>query len=240
MIYPTEKQLDLFKKTPGAFSVHEMIAAINVTSKAPDGTFCELGSHRGKSSIATAIGMSVAHGNVLHLVDPLYDMSNLEAWKHACQGHPDNAWCGAKEPGFNGSVVNLVSHATDGQIVAELHGDFSTHAIPDLHGKHGDFAYVFIDTDIHAYPLLKEETDLLWNRVKVGGIISFHDFGGPCTAVEQRYREMLQGGTFIEMSIDWEEIKRWVSEHGGETGNDSWHVNTEAAPCYFAALMKVK
>lgn len=240
MIFPTEQQLALFKSTPGAISVCEMVAIMNVVHQAPAGTCAEMGSHRGKSGVATAAGMLPKHGTKLHLVDPLYAMDNLEAWTHACQGHPDNAWQGAREPGFRWSVCNVIFAASHGNVEAVLHGDHSTHAIPAIHTEYGPYAYCFIDTDIHAYPLLREETDLLWDRVMVGGIISFHDFGGACTAVEHRYREMLQGGHFHEVPIDWEEIKRWVAANGGETGNDSWHVNTEEKPCYFAALVRVK
>lgn len=240
MIFPTQQQLELFKKTPGAFSVHEMVAAINVAAQAPYGTCSEQGSHRGKSSIANAIGLSHTPNKVLHLTDPLYDMTNVEAWKHACQGHPDNAWCGAKEPGFNGTVVNTVHSATGGEVEAELHGDFSEHSIPELHYKYGDFAYVFIDTDVHEHPLLRRELDLLIPRMKIGGIISFHDLFSQCLGVEQAYREMLQGGNYHEISIDWESIKQWVSENGGEEGNESWHHNQNPSPCFFGGIVRVK
>lgn len=240
MIFPTPDQLALFKKTPGAFSVHEMVAAINVAAKAPYGTCLELGAHRGKSGIANAIGLSQGPNRVLHLCDPLYDMNNLEAWSHSCQGHPDNAWQGAKEPGFNGSVVNTIHIASGGTVSAELHGDFSEHCIPHIHGQHGDYAYVFLDSDQHTYEMLKKETDLLRDNVKVGGILSFHDLFSQFLGVEQVYRELLQGGVWHEISIDWDSIKEWVAANGGESGSDSWHHNTNPQPMFFGALVKVK
>lgn len=240
MIFPSQEQLELFKKTPGAFSVHEMVAAINVASQAPYGTCFESGSHRGKSGIANSIGLSYTSNRVMHMIDPLYDMSNLEAWKHSCQGHPDNAWQGAREPGFNGSVVNTIHSATGGTISAELWGDCSVSAIPAIHGKHGDIAYAFLDSDTHTYELLKAEVDLLIGKVKVGGILSFHDLGSQFLGVEQVYREMLQGGAYHEISIDWESIKAWVSANGGEDGNVSWHHNTNPAPCFFGAIIRVR
>ncbi len=240
MIYPTQQQLELFKKTPGAISVHEMLGIMSVVSKAPDGVFLECGAHRGKSGSATAAAMSRHHGTKLHLCDPLFDMTNLEAWTHACQGHPDNAWQGAREPGFNGSVANVISEASDGMVEAVLHGDFSTHAIPAIHAECGDFAYVFLDTNLHEYPLLREECDLLLDKVMIGGIIGYHDFTNQHLGVEQVYREMLQGSNWMEISIPWDEIKQWVSANGGEAGNDSWHNCENPAPCFYGAIVKVK
>lgn len=240
MIFPSPQQLALFKGTEGAISVHEMVAIMNVAFKAPEGTYAEMGSHRGKSGCAAACGMAQGNGHVLHMVDPLYDMTNEEAWKHSCQGHPDNAWQGAKEEGFHDTVKAVIRGASDGTVKAELHGDFSYHAIPALHGKYGDFAYVFLDSDQHTYEMLKREIDLLRPCMKVGGILGFHDFGSQFLGVEQVYREMLQGGEYHEISIDWEQIKSWVSANGGEEGNRSWHHNQNPAPCFFGALIKVR
>lgn len=240
MIFPTQGQLDLFKATPGAISVHEMVAIMNVVFQAPEGTFAEMGSHRGKSGSAAAMAMALAHGATLHMVDPLYDMENLDAWAHSCQGHPDNAWQGARELDFKDTVKGAIITASCAQVIPELHGDYSIHAIPELHAKHGDFAYVFLDSDQHTYELLKEECDLLRGRMKVGGILAFHDFASQFLGVEQMYREMLQGGMYHEIPIDWEQIKSWVSANGGEQGNISWHHNENPAPCFFGALVRVK
>lgn len=240
MIFPTQKQLELFKRTPGAISVHEMVAIMNVVAQAPNGVFCEMGSHRGKSGTAAAFAMAMTHGFNLHMVDPLYDMTNLEAWSHACQGHPDNAWCGAKEEGFNESIVALIAEASEGAVLAVLHGDFSTHAIPEIYNSEGQIAYCFLDSDQHQYELVKEELGLLKDRMMIGGIIGFHDFQSQYLGVEQAYREALEGDIFHEVSIDWEQIKGWVSGHGGEEGNESWHHKGNPAPCFFGALRKNK
>ena len=240
MITPTPEQLSLFKQTPGAISVHEMLAIINVAAQAPKGTCAEMGSHRGKSGIAAAIGLSNTGNHALHMVDPLYDMENLEAWKHSCQGHPDKAWQGAKADDFKGSVMVNITLSSQEKVWAHLHGDYSTNAIPRLHAEHGDFAYVFIDSDQHQYELVKEECELLKDRMAIGGIIAFHDFMSQFSGVEQAYREMLQGGKYEEISIDWEAIKTWVAENGGEEGNDSWHHTDKPAPCFFGAIKRIK
>ncbi len=244
MIFPTQKQLDLFKKTPGAISVCEMVAIMNVVAKAPDGVFAEMGSHRGKSGSATAMAMAAHHGTVLHMVDPLYSMDDVEVWKHACQGHPDNAWQGAKEADFKDTVRGVIREASDGMVEAALHGDYSTRAIPHLYSEFGAFAYVLLDSDIHTYELTKEELGLLRERMVVGGIIGFHDFQSQFTGVEQAYREMLTtvpgGPVYEEVPIDWPEIVRWARENGGEAGSDSWHHTEMEFPCFFGALRRVK
>lgn len=240
MIFPTQEQLDLFKSTPGAISVHEMVAIINIAAQAPKGTCAEMGSHRGKSGIAAAIGLSHTENSTLHMVDPLYDMENLEAWSHADQKHPDNAWQGAKDDGFKQSVLKMIEASTSIACMARLHGDYSTNAIPRLHSEHGDFGYVFIDSDQHQYELVKEECKLLRNRMAVGGIICFHDFQSQFTGVERAYRETLEGGQYQEVPIDWERIKTYVKDIGGEAGNQSWHHCDKEAPCFVGAIKRIK
>lgn len=240
MIFPSYYQMDLFSKTPGAISRCEMIAIINIAAQAPKGTCAEMGSHRGKSGIAAAIGLSHTENNVLHMVDPLYDMENLEAWSHADQKHPDNAWQGAKDEDFKPGLIHLILDATYNSVAINLHGDYSTNAIPRLHSEHGDFGYVFIDSDQHQYELVKEECSLLRSRMAIGGIICFHDFQSQFTGVERAYREMLEGGQYQEVPIDWERIKAYVKDIGGEAGNASWHHCDKEAPCFVGAIKRVK
>ena len=240
MIFPSYDQMNLFSKTPGAISRCEMIAIINIAAQAPKGTCAEMGSHRGKSGIAAAIGLGHTDNHILHMVDPLYDMENLEAWSHADQKHPDNAWQGAKDSGFKSSLIHLILDATYNSIATNLHGDYSTNAIPRLHSEHGDFGYVFIDSDQHQYELVKEECELLRNKMAIGGIICFHDFQSQFTGVERAYREMLEGGQYQEVPIDWERIKAYVKDIGGENGNTSWHHTDKEAPCFVGAIKKIR
>ena len=245
MILPTKEQLELFKSTPGAISVCEMVAIINVAAQAPVGTCAEMGSHRGKSGIAAAIGLSNTKNTQLHMVDPLYDMDNLEAWRHADQKHPDNAWQGAREQGFRPEVEWTIFAASNknietGDISPVLHGDYSTNAIPRLHSIHGPFSYVFIDSDQHQYELVHAECELLKDKMVMGGIIAFHDLFSQFSGVEQAYRELISTGKYEEVAIDWESIKAWVKDNGGEVGNNSWHHTDKEFPCFFGALRRIK
>jgi len=85
MKFPTTDQVELFKRTPGAISVHEMFAICHLASLAPDGVCAEMGSNQGKSGLAAASGLAEYDDRVreLHMVDPLFDLSNLEAWANS-------------------------------------------------------------------------------------------------------------------------------------------------------------
>lgn len=242
MIFPTKEQLELFKSTPGAISVCEMVAIINVAAQAQVGTCAEMGSHRGKSGIAATIGLS--HRDIpattLHMVDPLYDMTNLEAWAHADQKHPDNAWQGAKADGFKEGILETIKASTAKFRLAKLHGDYSISAIHHLFAEYGPFSYVFIDSDQHQYELVHAECELLKDKMVMGGIIAFHDLFSQFSGVEQAYRELISTGKYEEVPIDWESIKAWVKDNGGEAGNSSWHHTDKEFPCFFGALCRIK
>lgn len=249
MTFPTPEQMAVFANTEGAISKAECCAIAFIAAQAPEGTCAEMGSHRGKSGTAFAIGVSTTDlecQRSLHLVDPLYDMTNLEAWRHADQGHPDNAWQGAREETFNRSVISTIFKASmlpDGEAgihLVELHGDFSLHAIPNLYAKHGPFAYVFLDSDQHQYELVKAECELLRDNMVMGGIIAFHDWNSQFSGVERAYREMLEGGCFEEIGIPWGEINEHVASIGGEWPQKSWHHCDKEIINFFGAIRRIK
>ncbi len=173
------------------------------------------------------------------MVDPLFDLSNLEAWANSCQGHPSNAGYGADLPEFNDLVKLRIIECRGGAVVPVLHGDYSLHAIPEISAKHGKFAYVFIDSDQHQYELCRAECNLLNDRMVEGGIICFHDFRSQFLGVQQVYQEMVDSGLFQEVGIPWDEIKAFVASIGGEAGNSSWHHCEMDAPCFVGALSYV-
>lgn len=68
MIYPSKEFLELFKSIPGALSVAEAIAIMNISTQAPKGEWYEYGTYKGKSALAAAhpIGLKPS----FTLVDP--------------------------------------------------------------------------------------------------------------------------------------------------------------------------
>jgi pimeloyl-ACP methyl ester carboxylesterase len=197
-----------------------------------------MGSNQGKSGIAAASGLAEYDDRVreLHMVDPLFDLSNLEAWANSCQGHPNNAGYGSDRPEFNVAVARRVIDARSGAIVPVLHGDFSLHAIPVLSAQYGKFAYVFIDSDQHQYELCRAECNLLMDRMVEGGLVVFHDFRSQFLGVAQVYQEMIDTHLFVEVPVPWDTIREEVAKIGGEAGNDSWHHTEMDAPCFVGAL----
>lgn len=60
---------DVFKKTKGAFSTPEAIALYNICLQAPKGVYLELGTHRGKSTLAASMALKPS---VFYLVDLIF------------------------------------------------------------------------------------------------------------------------------------------------------------------------
>jgi len=235
MIFPSQVQLDTFKACPGAISVCEMVAIMNLAHQAPENGAClDIGSHAGKSAMSAACGLR--GGRELHCIDPIYDLTNRDAWSHSVDKVPENcSWTYAMDADFHANVLARI-HACNPMIVPNLHGDCSEHGIQ----RFEDIAWCFVDSDTHDYPLLKRECELLRTRMSVGGIIAFHDFASQFLAVERCYRELLDGWCYEEVGIPWHEIKDYVRSIGGESGNESWHHTEMEFPAFVGALRRIK
>ena len=70
MITPSKEFWKIFKETDGAFSTPEAIALYNICLQVPQGQYLELGSHKGKSTMAAGIGVKPG---TFHLVDPIFE-----------------------------------------------------------------------------------------------------------------------------------------------------------------------
>ena len=236
MNLPTETTLRLFSKTNGAISLSEGCAIHHLASLAPEGCAVELGAHAGKAATMAAAGFQTNRD--FYLVDPCFDVTNREAWAHSCQGTPENAWGYAHDPGFNGSVVNRIFEASRGHVEALLRGDYSVHAIPLIQGP---ISYAMIDSNEHTLELCRDEQNLLREKMAIGGLLLYHDFRSQFLGVEQAYREMLQGGMYEEVGIDWPAINQFVKDSGFKEGdNISWHHREMEFPNFLGALKRVK
>lgn len=235
MNFPSPDILKLFKETRGAISIQEGVAIHWLARQAPEGDAIDLGTHCGKAAIMASAGFVTSRK--FHLVDPGFDVNNAEAWEHSVQGSSDKAWHGFHEDLFPVKVLRTVSDASQNPLTISSHGDYSLHAIPAINGP---FSFVFIDSDVHTYDIVKPECELLRNRMVIGGIIAFHDFGPPTYGVEQAMREMLPGGQYEEIGIPWREIKEWVHDNDTPEANISWHKAGEKEPCYLGALIRRK
>jgi hypothetical protein len=242
MNFPSKEFIENFKKTPGAISVCESIAIAWLGSKAPRGTYIDLGSNAGKAAMSAAYGImpeeekSIIGGRLIeyiNMVDPIYDLTNLEAFKHSVQGKPENVpWGYVFDPGFKDKINKRIT--TISGMTPFFVGDYSLSAIE----KYNDYGYVFIDSDDHQPELVMEEVRLLEDKMIKGGIIAFHDFRNQYHGPYEGYQYLLSTGKYESIEIPWDEIRAYVSENNLEEGNDSWHMPDDKLPCFVGALRR--
>lgn len=239
MLIPPEETVNLFKRTPGAMSVCEMIAIHSITAQALDeGVFCSMGSHAGKDTIAAVSGMT--KNGKYYLIDPCYDLSNTRAWSQAVQKEAKQMpWHYVNDPNFNELVKERVK-AANPLTEPVLIGEASLDALPLIVAEDGfkGFSYVFSDSDDHNYNLMKSEDDFLEPYMLKGGIICFHDYGNYSAPV-QIHKELIESGLYENVAIPWNEIQLYVSDNNLEEGNDSWHCCQVKLPCFLAAVRKL-
>jgi len=234
MIPPSQEFIDRFKKCPGAFSVCESIALMNITSQVPEGgNFIEAGSNAGKSGMSAAYGLP--KGN-FYMIDPIFDLENLEAWEHTIQGHPKNlAWEYASQSDFKERVKKRILFASDHKVVPILLGSYSEKELP-LHGR---YSFVFIDSDNHSPERVFAEINIVAGKMVKGGIIAFHDFGNQYIAPREAHQYLINTGEYEDVPIDWDLIFNYVRENELEEGNNSWHEKgSEEFPKFVGAVKR--
>lgn len=230
MNFPTKEFFDIFKKTPGALSVCESISIYWLGTQVKSGACIDIGSNAAKAAMSAAHG--IQNGSLI-MVDPIYDLTNLEAWKHSIQGHPDNLACGyASEPDFKDKVKDRIINVSD--MTPALQGDYSLSAL----NKFSDYGYVFLDSDDHQEELVMSEVKLIEDKMIQGGIIAFHDFQNQYHAPKMGYDYLLATGKYEPIEIPWEEIVEYVKENDLEKGNDSWHMKDVEFPCFVGAVKR--
>lgn len=202
--------IDPFKKTSGAFSVSECIALFNIAINSPAGLYVELGSHKGKSSQAIALGVNSP--SKLILVEPEFK---------------DEEW--ARE------VLQRIEDVITGGVELSLMADYSLNVIPALN----DISFIFIDSGFHD-DMVMEEVKLLEDKIIKNGVIAFHDYKNQFTAVSRAYDYLVSTGKYDPIEINWQPIFDYVKENHLEEGNNSWHLYPELGhpPNFVGALRK--
>lgn len=234
MIHPSNVFLEDFKRTNGAISVCESIAIMNVASEAPSGLYLDLGSHCGKAAMSASYGLS---SGVFLLVDPIFDLSNVEAWSHSIQGKPENnPWGYANSPMFSTEVAMRVGRHGRNRISVATIGSYSELEIQ----HHSSISYCFIDSDDHGGGLPLREVKMLEDRMVLGGVIAFHDFLNQYIEPKEAYDYLISTGKYQEIPINWGEIIFYVKDNNLEYGNNSWHMPDNPYPNFVGALKKIK
>lgn len=210
---PTHSYIEHFKKVTGAFSVCEMIALSNICKLIPDkGEMMELGTHKGKSAVASLYHMK--GDRTFHLVEPEFENMDwlLETMENI------------------GEAKRLINS----EIKIIYLPKYSTETIPYF----DNYAYVFVDSGVHD-DLVMEESKMLEDRMVKGGILAYHDYKNQFTAVERAFDYMLSTGKFEKIDIDWATIFNHVRENNLEQNNNSWHESgSEEFPNFVGALRR--
>lgn len=237
MKIPSLETIQLFQSIPGAISVCEGFAIFNMVSDnpLPEGLRVDLGSHAGKSSMFAAAAMGpTGH---LYMVDPVYDMTNLEAWNATVQVEPSRIpWSYCHTPEFKAAVNSRIKQVSG--FNPTLVGDVSLSALPNL-SELDKFAYVFIDSDDHQPELVDWEVKFLEDRMASGGLILFHDYNNQYRGPRESYDYLVSTGKYEKLEIPWGRIRDYVSEHKLELSNNSWHMPGHELPCFVGGLRKI-
>lgn len=211
MILPSKEFIDKFKETTGAFSVTEAIGLYNVCLEAPQGDWIELGTHKGKSTTVIALAIP-EKTSTLHLVEPEF---KDEEWRNGASARIKEVKAGIKVLGYAGYSLNVIQ-------------------------KHiGQLSFVFVDSGVHD-DMVMQEVKMLEDKMIPQGIIAFHDYKNQFTAVERAYDYLVSTGKYEVIPIDWDDIKKYVTENNLEEGNNSWHVYEEHPCPNFVGALKRK
>jgi hypothetical protein len=225
--------------TPGAISICELVAIHQITKEflcSLEGMAADLGSHAGKSSIAGAAGCyDAGMRGAFYMVDPVYDLGNVEAWKQTVQGEAWRApWNHIRAKDFDEKTETVVR--VNSGMIPVLCGQVS---LPWLKTITGKFSYVFIDSDDHQPELVMAEVRELEDRMFPGGLILFHDFGNQYHGPKEAWNYLQRTGKFEAIEPNWDAAREVSRTTGLEATNDSWHARDNPFPCFVGAVRKL-
>lgn len=236
---PPPEIIDLFKKTPGAISLHEFFAISWLASQAPNTGAClDLGTNAGKAAIAQSSGFTAS--TYLHCIDTVFDLENEEAWKdnHMQKGGPmTTGWAWIYDPDFKAKVMARINKASKHTVSPLLYGESVLTAIPRL-GANG-VAFAFCDADNANRELVDGIVDRLAPLMVQGGIIAHHDYWSQYIPPHEAQDRLIATGDFERITIPWGEIQEAVDSIGGDHGdNITWHHKETARPMFVGAVRR--
>ena len=140
-------------------------ALINLLSKRIHEFGCEVGVHAGETSISLL--KNLPDIKEYHAVDPWESYETYTGKKYRKPGHKRlKTWPAVMENFISGTkpfVEKVFMHRmTSVEAVYEFDDNF--------------FDWIFIDAN-HDYPYIKENLEIWTPKVKVGGVVSGHDYG---------------------------------------------------------------
>lgn len=206
---PSKDFWQLFKNVRGAFSCTEAVALYNIALQVRYGLYIELGTHKGKSTLAAALGLPAGE---FILVEPEF---------------VDEKW--------SNEVFETVAPIAGNKLFLRLVADESLNVIE----KHKAFSFAFVDSGTHSDDLVMNECKLLEDKMISGGIIAFHDFKNQFVRVEEAYNYLVSTGKYLKVEIQWQPIIEYVRLNELEKDNNSWHqYDDNPFPNFVGALVK--
>lgn len=226
-----------FKEIQGAISVTEaahlylILSEFRVTMSFEYAA--DLGAHAGKStSIASyALGNSCAN---FFLVDPLYDKDNPDVWKSTTGTSSRNYYFDQND--YNNTILNRAKEFNPNM-------NFFLEGIPseEFLNKCPMLGYCFVDTDDHNATIIGKEIALLKEKMLIGGILAFHDYGNQFVPIYEAANGLVKSGLFEMVKPDMDEVNKLVDLVGGEKGNDSWHIyDSIPRPNFVGCFRRIK
>lgn len=148
-------------EVPGFFTPFDAMDYEHLVNSLPDNsTMAEIGCHRGKS--LASIAPTLIRKNIkVHAID-IFD-------KVEVPGYLEPGVTSGKQGMFDDFLSTIKQFKIDNLV--------TVHAAPSLEvaERLSDLDFVFIDGD-HSYEMVKAELEAWWPKVKVGGVLSGHDY----------------------------------------------------------------
>jgi hypothetical protein len=203
---------NVFKKTPGALSVCESIAIMNVAALAPYGRAIELGTFKGKSAMSALQQLDADEFIMLEPDFVTGKINSMEVWE----------------------TLNEATMKSEKVKLCFL-GEYSIDVIP----RYENFSYVMVDSGSHQDGLPMTEAKLLEDRLVKGGVVVWHDWNSQFLEVKEASDYLVSTGKYEYIHIPWNEIVDYVRANNLEhNGNDSWHHPETEFPCFVGAIRK--
>jgi hypothetical protein len=175
----TGRRLDLakIKATDGHMTGAECERLYDLARAADGGCIVEIGSFRGRSTVACALGARAGRGARVYAVDPFVPFVGL---------------CGGRvEPGDKTHLLRNLLLAGIADEVWLIHAPSAQAA----EGWQEPVALLWIDGD-HSYAAVREDVDSWARYVVRGGVLAFHDSTDPALGASRVVGELLAQGRF--------------------------------------------
>lgn len=156
------------------------------------GIGCEVGVHTGDTTVALLAHLPKIR--VYHAIDPWVSYEQYDGTKYRKPGHKQLKTWGQAKKRFM-------------EVIKPFHKRVSVYEMTSVEAckkiKDESLDWIFIDAN-YEYPYIKENLELWTPKVKEGGIVSGHDYGGKWRDIKKAVDEFVQKNKLhIEANYVW-------------------------------------